>query len=254
MSDRQTTGGGMLAIDAHVHLHDRSTALAVVDRAGDALRRAAGGDAVGILMLAERRGTDIFPELRSSLLPTADPEALWRDSSRSLLVLSGYQIVTSEGLEILALATLARPDDGEPAERVIGQLEEADAIVVLPWGVGKWLGRRGRLVEALAAARPPHRLFIGDNRGRPWFWPLPRVARERIVLPGSDPLPLPGREAAAGTFGFKVAHPLPHDRPATALKRLLRDPATRPEPFGRRTRAWDFFADQLRMRLGSKAA
>ena len=55
-------------------------------------------------------------------------------------------------------------------------------------------------------------VVLGDNGGRPWFWtsvPQFDLAAElgMRVLPGSDPLPVPGDEARIGSYAFEIELP-----------------------------------------------
>src|SRR4030095_13902120 len=70
-----------------------------------------------------------------------------------LLVIAGHQIVTSERIEVLAIACIENIADGLTLDATITAVRDAGAIPVLPWGVGKGSGERGRFV-ANAAARP----------------------------------------------------------------------------------------------------
>lgn len=204
-------------------------------------------------MLTEREGYDVFSSLRAELLETAEAESLWLDESRRLLVVAGRQIVSREGLEILGLFLAAPVElEGRPANEIIAAIRAHDALPVLPWGVGKWLGPRGRLVDRLLDGEGE--LFLGDNAGRPGFWPVPRFRRGIRVLPGSDPLPIDGAEAAIGSFGCLLNCELPPDRPAAALRRALRDPAIELVRFGRLASPFRFAVDQARLRVSTKEA
>lgn len=245
---------GLVAIDAHVHLHDERDAASSLQQAVATFSRSAPGAGVAVCMLAERDGFDVFSALRAQLLPTAEAESLWLDESRTLLVVAGRQIVSSEGLEILGLALAERVVlEGRPASEIVAALRAHDALPVLPWGVGKWFGPRGRLVDRLLAEEPD--LFLGDNGGRPAFWPVPRFGRGIArVLPGSDVLPLRGSASAIGSFGCLVDCDLPADRPAAALRRALLDPAAEPVRFGGLANPLRFAVDQTRLRVCKAAA
>jgi hypothetical protein len=242
-----------LAIDAHVHLHDPAEALATLAAVARRLAARQPGR-IGVLMLAERSGFDVFEGLRGALTATDDPEALWFDDSRKLLVLAGRQVVSIEGLEILGLATSARPSDGLTADETIACFEAADALTVLPWGVGKWIGARGRLVDRLVAAARPGRLFLGDIGGRPAVWRVPRFGSGPRVLWGVDPLPIPRSEDGIAAFGTLAQIALSPERPAASLKRGLRDPATPISRYGAYTSALKFVSDQVRWRLRASGA
>lgn len=241
-------------VDAHVHLHDPA-------RAQDDLRQAAVGFAEAgsrghpaVVMLAERAGYDVFAQLAVQLGATGEDESLWYEhAGQRVLVVAGRQIVTSEGLEILGLATRTHIPDGLPAGEVLQRLTQADAIPVLPWGVGKWLGRRGLLVDGLISRAQRGRLFLGDNGGRPRWWRVSQFAHGLPVLAGSDPLPLPGSASAIGRFGSLVGTHINEQQPALSLKRALRDPATRIATYGRLAPALRFITDQTRLRLARKS-
>lgn len=235
-----------LAIDAHVHLHDAENAIKALEQAK---HRLAGSDQIGVVMLAERQSYDVLDEIRPQLVETEEAEALWLNPEHTLLVLAGRQIISAEKLEILALATCAKLPDGLSAEDVIAELDAADALVVLPWGVGKWLGKRGALVDRLIAAARSGRLFLGDNGGRPGFWPVHQFSSGLPVLSGSDPLPLPGWPEAIGSFGSIIEADLSETTPAASLKRHLRDVGTSIRRHGRLAGPIQFVRDQARLRL-----
>jgi len=238
-----------IAIDAHVHLHDPANALTHVKAACAQLYDTLGHKTAAVLMLAEQAGRNVFGLLRDSLEPSAEPEALWvGNRADPALVVAGRQIVTYEGLEILALACTDMVEDGLHARILVPWLLERDAIVVLPWGVGKWLGKRGKLVRELIADHPHGALFLGDNGGRPSFWRMGAFPSAR-VLSGSDPLPLPGSARRIGTFGTILSASLTRDHPVRDLKAALRNPAQRLEPFGRTASVARFGRDQLRLRM-----
>lgn len=241
------TGIQRVAIDAHVHLHNAAGAGEALRAARERLIGSSGG--IGVLMLGERQGFDVFDALRPGFVATEEPESLWSDVNRQLLILAGRQIISAEKLEILALATSARLPDGLPAEQVIAEMDTADAIVVLPWGVGKWLGKRGALVDRLIATARPGRIFLGDNGGRPVFWPVRQFASAAPVLSGTDPLPLPGWPKSIGNLASIIAAEVSPDRPAASLKAALRDSATNIERMGKLAGPIRFVVDQTRLRL-----
>lgn len=134
---------------------------------------------------------------------------LSRPDGANLYLVAGRQVVTQERLEVLLLG-LVEPLDISPLPAV-GLLEEYQhrCLVAIPWGFGKWLGARGRLVCDLLENCDAV-FCLGDNAGRPSLWrgiPQFRLAAERgvAVLPGTDPLPLPRHATGAGRSGVVVA-------------------------------------------------
>jgi hypothetical protein len=126
-----------------------------------------------------------------------------------LAVVAGRQLATREGLEVLALGTTELPTKRMPLEEAVAWAQDASALPVIPWGFGKWtLGRGKKIREAIAWAEPSQ-VFFGDNGGRLRGFPTPALLDRAVahgfrVLPGSDPLPLPGQGTRAGSAGIAV--------------------------------------------------
>ena len=232
ISDIYNRQGVRAIVDAHVHIHDCFEIQGFFDAAASNFAFQTS-DALSsithrcILCLTESYGVDRFEELArcadETSTDTGVTDATWRFSRSSddrcliaghpdlgeISVVSGRQIVTSERLEILALGSRRKWEDGLAAPDVVESIIASGAIPVLPWGFGKWLGRRGLVVEDLISRFGGRSLYIGDNSGRLGVLPDPRVfvlARESgiQVLPGSDPLPLASQCDKAGSFGFYV--------------------------------------------------
>lgn len=252
-------------VDAHVHLHPCFAPEAFLDAAARNVAAAAAaeglpGDASGALMLAEQAGVDAFGALAAgpppagwTVGPTAEVVSLraTRPGRPPLILIAGRQLVSAEGLEVLALGTRQTWPEGRPAAALSEAALQAGALVVLPWGFGKWWGRRGALARRLLAADP--RLCAGDNGGRPAGLPRPRglvlAARAgRPVLPGTDPLPLAAEVGKAGRFGFVVPAGLDPERPFASLAAWLAGRRGPPRAYGRLERPTTFLARQLALR------
>lgn len=241
-------------LDAHVHLHVPANAISDLRQAAASFTAVGNGKNPAVIMLAERAGYDVFRLLESQLASTGEPESLWFEhDGQRLLIVAGRQIVSAEGLEVLGLVTRTQIPDGLPVDQVLARLEEADAIAVLPWGAGKWLGKRGKIVDRLLTKARPGHLFLGDNGGRPGWWQVPQFSTGIPILAGSDPLPLPGSARKIGCYGSLLGAALSDERPATNLKQALRDPATRITTYGRLTPMFRFITDQARLRIGRKS-
>lgn len=254
-----------ILIDAHAHLHHTP-----VDRALDAAAAgfAKAARAVGVrpaltlLLLSEGRGEAGFDDAsrrrsagRWRLGPATEPGVLRAESADAtpILLVAGRQLRTREGLEVHALCSTATLGEGDALQDTIAAARAAGALVVLPWGAGKWWGRRGRLVREVLDREED--VLVSDNGGRPWPWPTPGLlarerARGRPVLAGSDPLPLPGEAARLGTYGTVADVGLDDAAPVTDLRRALRAGGLRTRTYGPRSGALAFVARQLRMRAG----
>jgi hypothetical protein len=189
--------------------------------------------------------------------PTSEAVSLRlaRPDGATLFLVAGRQIVSSDGLEAVALGLRdAPPDRQHTLADLVTSIRDAGATPIIPWGAGKWLGRRGAVVRHVLAGASAGQLFLGDNGGRPWFWPTPApfaiAAAKRIwTLPGSDPLPFPDHAERAGSFGFRLSGTLDAASPATDLLAGLRDVPNQPDRFGRLRGTTTFVWDQFRMQL-----
>jgi hypothetical protein len=135
---------------------------------------------------------------------------------------------------------------------------EHGALPVVPWGFGKWSGRRGKFLAEFLSQTQAQSLFLGDNGGRPWFWPDPEpfqaVANTgRRVLPGSDPLPFKSHEGRAGSYGLLVELAVDPAQPFMTLAAALANKSTSIAPFGARAGSLQFIRDQVAMQIIKRA-
>jgi len=239
-----------LLVDGHVHIHTCYDETVFLHAAERNLRMA--GEGLPTLMLAEMKEDNVFARWHAGQCPwpvqtTGEDSSLYL--ADRLLLLAGRQVVSAEGVEVLAQCTAARFADGLPLEETISEILAAGALAVLPWGAGKWLGRRGRLV-AEAAARFP--ILLGDNAGRPSLWPFParfQTRRTGPVLPGTDPLALASQQTVVGSYGFSLTASIDPDCPARSLRKALTTDDTPVQPLGRRASLFTFFRRQLGLRM-----
>ncbi|MBU0944969.1 MAG: hypothetical protein KJ804_20270 [Proteobacteria bacterium] len=187
----------------------------------------------------------------------ADSLLVWRPDSpeQKIHLVAGRQVITREKIEVLALFLNQSLSSGMSLPETVDAIRQADSIPVLPWGAGKWLGKRGEILKEFLSGQRKGNLFLGDNGGRPQFWSTPDLfdlaeKKEILVLPGSDPLPLPSEAARIGSFGFYLHGDSPYgDSPTLFLKKALLSSEIRPVPFGRMQKNSLFLFNQLRLRL-----
>jgi hypothetical protein len=251
---------GGLVVDAHVHLHRVYDTTAFLHGAATNASNVAPG-AIGAMLLAESRGEGAMERLRTfrdaqgewSIEPTDEPESLLIRRGRSpvLVAIAGRQFETAERVEVLALLHGTPLREGAPLADTLGEMRDAGALPVLPWGFGKWIGRRGAVVRD--AIRAPDRpLFVGDNGGRPAWGRTPPILAEATrrgipMLPGSDPLPLRDHQGRALSSGFLVDAALDLARPAAGLRDWLLTPGRLPAMAGQRESSGRFVWNQVRM-------
>ena len=155
-------------VDAHVHLYDCFCLSDVLDSAHDNFQNIAKQDStcsnfLGFLLLAETARDHAYSKLREDAkrgkgIATKDGEKWYfscfdddetaisavRSTGQILIIIAGRQIVTKEGLEVLALITTNSFEDGTTIRDAIKLIGHCKGIAVIPWGVGKWLGQKLR--------------------------------------------------------------------------------------------------------------
>ncbi len=265
----------LVIADAHVHLYDCFDMEHLFDSAFHNFRKEVDHPLKGdlfsaFLFLAETKNENWFHRFSTqaeegpaqegkmgewALQPTQEECSLCAhpngNKKDGLYIIAGRQIRTRENLEVLALGTIQDFEERAPLEELIGQIGQLGAIPVIPWGVGKWIGRRGRIVkDLLNKTLPP--FFLGDNRNRPLFWARPdlfKLAEQKGVslLPGTDPLPFPSEMWQIGSFGFEIHGSVNTEYPFRDIKKLLFDPIARPRAYGSLENPWRFFWNQSKV-------
>ena len=168
-----------------------------------------------------------------------------------MLILLGQQINTSEGLELLNIGDMSLPLSGASIHEILTETP-LHAWKIIPWAVGKWLGKRGEVVLDCLEKYPQGRFLLGDNGGRPWFWKniKPFAVSEKKNLPiinGSDPLPVTNGYKTSGTFGNRIPLKLDINRPLASLAPALSNQEL--TAFGKLSTAYDFVRNQISLRV-----
>lgn len=259
-------------VDGHVHVYPWTSVERLLDAAGRNLPGTAGAARnADVLLVADPEGVRGFERLLAAgadgrvfgssgrwSLAGADGQSVSfrRNGGRSLTAIRGQQLITREGLELLGMGCSRTLPSGLPLSSLVDRVRAAGGWSIIAWGVGKWLGRRGRLVTDMIVAeggRPD--IMLGDNGGRPWCWsrvPQFAAAAERgmRILAGTDPLPLKGDEERVGSYGSRV-RVAGTSALATvdALRQALERPDTPITTFGYQMSIGRFASNQLRVRL-----
>lgn len=264
-------------VDAHVHFYPPFDAWAGLEAAATNFSRARQRlslppDVSGVLMYVRSSFEGPLRELRARLSrdvrkgwtldSDGDEDAGWLSATRAsagtrIYVVEGQQVKASNGLEVLALAPATDFEHGLPFPTTLERVLQSGAVTVIPWGFGKWLGPRGRQVEAALEHATSGTLFLGDNSSRPSSLSDPkpfRTARARgvFVLPGSDPMAMPDQERSIGRFGF-VLDGFDPASPVESIRRSLAALRRQPEIFGERDNLLRSLYMQIRLRLGPGA-
>lgn len=168
-----------------------------------------------------------------------EPETLIaRQGQAAVVVVCGRQVRSADGLEVLALGTRSTFPDGLSLLETVGAVRQSGALTVVPWGFGKWLGRRGKRVEAaLELSMGAEALFVGDNGSRLGLLGAPTLVRASEqrgfrVLPGTDPFPFGGDHRRVGRFGFLADVDPAKAAPWRSLRAWLVGRPSSPVPYG----------------------
>lgn len=253
-----------MRIDTHAHLHPAHDPSLWLDTAWSTLVQPAPNRRGMVWLFAINQadptaGLEAMDDQRWSIEPRPEGPCL-RVTRRGdatgaeLTVVPGQQVATREGLEVLALAPAGSAiASRQPLTETVEQALETAALVVLPWGVGKWLGRRGEGIRE-AIDRYGERIALGDNANRPAAWRRPRLlnhgeTKAMAVLPGSDPLPLPGHETRVGSFGLQLDATIGEHTPLEDVLNLLRRREAVRDTFGGPCPTLRAVIDQVRLRI-----
>jgi hypothetical protein len=255
-----------IPVDGHVHFHDPrlvEPTLGAAARNFRALRIADPAPPRGVLLLAQYPREAVFDWLREQQrvgtwkitgVP-AEPHSLWlRCEASELLVVCGYQVDVERGLELLVLGTNRPIAGGLGFVHTVREARARGALAVLPWGFGKWTGRRKRLVRAAINSADLTDMWMGDNGGRLSALPRPPLLAEgeragHAILPGSDPFPFGDDYRRVGSFGCLVPTVLDPERPWQSLRIALVRHGSSPEAYGRAAGLLEFSVKQARIQV-----
>ncbi len=255
-------------VDSHIHINDCYNLKRFFDSAfrNFALHKnklSALEKFIGVLFLTEAGDYDFFkkffdePELYSSKINykierTSEETSLKiSDRSNCIILIAGQQIITAENLEVLALGTRKRFKYKKKFSDTINSINDSGAICVIPWAVGKWIGKRGKIIKDILQNNSG--IFLGDNSGRPVFWPTPKLFSEGMgkkiyTLRGSDPLPFKSQVNKAGSFGFYFNSSIDLNKPFSDIKKLINNLDNKPANYGSLENPLRFFKNQFMLR------
>jgi hypothetical protein len=261
-------------VDTHVHLHACYALERSLQAAYEHFVRASaswpGSTCSGVLCLAEDVGENAFERLVDrnpgsrieagpddwTSLETEDPAALIvRSSSRGeMIVVAGRQCPTRDGIEILLPGRRTGPKPTCSFREAVESALEDEGPILIPWGFGKWSGRRRRLVAEVLQNADPGRVLLADSGNRPRVLPDPNLLTKarmagRPVPAGSDPLPFKSEENRAGSYGTALHHKVLRSNPTRGVLRALQDADAHVGIFGDLESTARFVRNQVRMQL-----
>ncbi len=225
---------------------------------------------VGILFLTESDGFNYFDKLQensNNIIQDLENEGFFiKESdekcslvfetadSNLIVIIAGQQIITKEKLEVLSLGTQQKIEYSLSLEETVKRINNIDAIPVLPWGFGKWLGKRSEVINSFIQKNHGNKFFLGDNSGRLALLKVPAQFKfsdqnKKIVLRGSDPLPIKSQEKKAGSFGFYFVSEIDLSNPFRDVKKMIYSLENEPDNYGKLENIFDFFKNQIMLRL-----
>lgn len=259
------------AVDTHVHFHKCFEESIFFDLVFDKLKNSFSSAPSGsVLFFAESKNENFFNTIcKKKFIRSTLHENLnysiehdegknffivnWNECNLKIIVISGFQIVTKEKLEVLALGTAARIVDGLPIEETISNVNVLGGIPVIPWGFGKWYGKRGIKIKELIEKNRTS-FFLGDNGGRSNILPTPsqfKLAEANCIkiLPGSDPLPFSSEVERPLSYGFLINTDLEVKDPWLFINKIMLNQNFTFEKFGKLTSPLNFIKTQLLMQI-----
>lgn len=218
-----------------------------------------------IVCLTDLEGTHWFQDIREQTdkqlvcdwqVDAGDDLASFsvRSHDKHIRVVSSRQVNSLEGLEVLVIGSTEDIPARKPIDYYIEQFS-ADYTVILPWGFGKWLGRRGKIIEGLIQQLNDRQVMLGDNGGRPLVWSriaaFEQAKNEGVpILPGSDPLPLANQLSRVAALGIELNSHLPVDMPLSkALTQALKTQGKNVQAFGSHRSLTGIILDQIALRM-----
>ena len=75
---------------------------------------------------------------------------------------------------------------------------------------------------------------------------------KKLVLRGSDPLPIKSQEKKAGSFGFYFVSDIDLFNPFKNVKEIIYNLGNEPNNYGKLENIFDFFKNQIMLRLAKR--
>jgi hypothetical protein len=253
--------------DSHVHYYSCYDKESFFDEALSNFTRAAqhlnlNAEFTGCLFLTETSRDHYFQEFRekASLVSegrwkfhkTAEKDSLLveEEGKAKIVVVAGRQIISREAIEVLALGCDAEFAEGLSIQDTIKEVQEKRAIPVLPWGFGKWSGKRREVLCQFLSQNPKGPLFLGDTGQRAHFLAVPdKLGKDLSVLRGSDSYPFDSDMNKVGSYGSLLEGKIDTNHPAESLKKLIITKKDSLKSYGKNETLINFFIKQFKMQI-----
>ena len=244
-----------LFIDTHVHIYPEYDVSGLLDASLGNFKKYSDGerDSKLALALTERFDSNFFKSNKENSKKFGKWELSYSpktglihatNSNEEIFLLAGRQNISSEKLEILTLGSDDFRAEGLPAFEIIKGAQESGLVVILPWSFGKWTGKRLTTLRKLISDTSLD-FCLGDPAHRFGFNPKVFKESPRIVLCGTDPLPLDGEENRVASYGSVFEFEENEVSSKTIVKTLMKGS----KQFGTRVGLVEAVKLQLRLRV-----
>jgi hypothetical protein len=256
---------GVALIDGHVHLHGCYDLDDALDAAVENLETARAdldfpAETPLILWLVEtgERGAERLLERARGRWTVVESGGVSLRLNRSsdgsrMTAVRGSQVRTAEDLEVLVVGTQEPVAGNLPLPDTIEACMDLGALVMLPWGFGKWTGSRARAIVSAFERYSPRGLRLADTGARTRLLAISPVLARSIaaglpVFAGSDPFPFADQVSKIGRHGF-VLEGVGSGAGWEDLHPIIRTVEGQPRRFGRPLGAIEFARLQGKMQL-----
>jgi hypothetical protein len=264
----------IVLVDAHVHIHECFDLNIFLNSSYKNFKKCAKNfnaqSFEGVLCLTENSKVNFFSKFRKTaelnsnqgnsldwkFHITDEPNSirLSRNQDEVMYIIAGRQIITKEKLEVLGIGLLQSIDNGKSLADVVELVNQNEALPIIPWGVGKWMGYRRKVISNFIVKYKNGSLFVGDNNNRPFFWVKSTIFKQagRLNirnLQGTDPLPFKSEVTKAGRYGFMIEARINQTKPFDEIKKKVNDLNSPLLQYGRPEKTLRFFSNQIQMQL-----
>ncbi|WP_051309212.1 hypothetical protein [Desulfogranum japonicum] len=214
-----------------------------------------GQDIVDPILTLGRQGQSLQTESQWCFSETSEPGSICCTNQHgdSLYCVMGTQVNTLEKVEVLLFGRQSVESNLPLRDYLPKKRDEAGQLTILPWGVGKWLGQRGKLISEVLRQEDTPLFVLGDNGNRPQWWkrvPQFTFAQQNNlpVLRGSDPLFISGQLSRVGTYGHLIEQVLDQKYPLQSLCRHILNWPAHILPCGNLQGILSFIRSQIALR------
>lgn len=222
-------------VDTHSHLYPCFDIPVFIENTWKNMEDISPGS-IKAIILTERSQENYFKRICSSkilghlhILPTKEEKSFYIriGDNKKLFIISGQQLLCTEGIEILVLGPCGTINEKMPLHDMLKSIAAHGAFAVIPWSFGKWMFERKKIIADLL--KDSSLIFsLGDIWGRACIFGGKDIFTlgqkyNRKILFGTDPLPLVGEEKHSGKLSTLLAGEFDESFPWRSIEKLLHE-------------------------------